>query len=42
MFRCGAHLSNLALGSSRIAQSLVGSNLVQVALHFGVFRDVFP
>jgi hypothetical protein len=38
IFRCGAHLLNLALGSSRIAQSLVGSNLVQVASRFGVFR----
>jgi hypothetical protein len=42
MFRCGAHLSNLALGSYRIAQSSVGSNLVQVASRFGVFRDVLP
>jgi hypothetical protein len=42
LFRCGAHLSNLALGSSRIAQSSVGSNLVQVASRFGVVRAIFP
>jgi hypothetical protein len=32
MFMCGAHLSNLALGSSRKAQSTFRSDLVQVAL----------
>jgi hypothetical protein len=42
MFSCGAHLSNLALDSSRIAQSSVESNFVQVASRFEVFRDVFP
>jgi hypothetical protein len=42
MFRCGAHLLNLALGSSRIAQSSVGSNLVEVVTLFGEFRVVFP
>jgi hypothetical protein len=41
MFRCGAHLLNLALGSTRIAQSSVGSNLVQVVTSFGKFRVVF-
>jgi hypothetical protein len=41
VFRCGAHLSNLALGSSRKAQSSVGSNLIQVASRFGVFRVFF-
>jgi hypothetical protein len=42
LFRCGAHLSNLALGSSRKAQSSVGSNLVQVASHLEVVWAVYP
>jgi hypothetical protein len=37
LFRCGAHLSNLALGSSGEAQSSVGRNSVQVASRFEVF-----
>jgi hypothetical protein len=36
LFRCGAHLSNLALGSSGASQRSNGISLVQVATRFRV------